>query len=719
MQMKKVLLIIFLLATVYTINAQKNKPIIDSIEKALPTQSDSAKVKSYSELTWQYRSINREKAIYYGNKGIALAKKINYQEGLAQVYNDLGIIYYDKELYDSSIILYNAALQIRTKLNDDLGIAKLFNKIGIVYQRQGKFGEALYNQQNALSLFEKTNFLLGISYSLNNIGILQQNLGRYNEALDYHHQSIVIKQKLKDKNGLLQSYINIANIYKITNENTKAENFYKKAIELSKELENNEYLANSLNNLGNLQFSLNKLEEGKQSILESYKIRTELKDSKGRVSCLTNLANILMSLNKYDSAKQVLSTAEEIALKAVNTKPELILVYQTLSKLNEITGNATASLNYYKMYAAYKDSIYSNDLSNKFSELETKYKTAQKEKQIQDQQITINKNLYELSKQEVELYQNKLNIAASNIQLFNQNELILTQRLDSTNKEKQIALLTKEKKIDKLQIKNNELESNRKTTILIVSIILTILTVLIAFSGYKRYKLKKEKQLQHEIFLQKQINTQNILQAEENERKRIASDLHDGIGQLMSAAKMNLSAMETTIPFVSNEQKSSYQNALNLVDESCKEIRAVSHNMMPNALLKAGLDNALKAFIYQMSNSGLEINLYTEGLETRLSANTETFLYRIIQECINNVIKHAKATKLDISLIKDEDGISAMVEDNGKGFEVKNINNSEGIGLKNIKSRVEYLSGTVEWKSASEKGTLIAIHIPIEAKQIA
>lgn len=717
--MIKKILIGFLLLISANIYAQKNKHILDSIENIIPKQGDSAKVKSYSELTWQYRNVNREKAIYYGNKGIALAKKIDYKEGLAQVYNDLGIIYYDLEKYDSSINLYNEAMRIRRVLNDDLGIAKLYNKIGIIYQRQGKFSDALYNQQNALSLFEKTNYLIGISYSLNNIGILQQNLGRYNEALVYHNQSIAIKEKLKDKAGLLQSYINIANIYKIKDENVEAEKYYIKAVLLARELENNEYLANGLNNLGNLQQRMNKLQEAKLNVLESYKLRTILKDSKGKVSCLNNLADILIDLKQFDSANVVLVNAENIASNSVNTRPELIMLYQTFSKLYEITGNATASLNYYKKHVAYKDSLYSNEMTNKFTELETKFNSTQKEKKIQEQQIILNKNLYDLSTQKLSLYQNKLEIAANELEIKNQNELILSQRFDSTNKEKQIALLKQEKQIDKLEIQNKQLVSNKKDIMLIVAAIVTALTILLAFSAYKRYKLKKEKQLQQEIFHQKQISAQNILNAEENERKRIASDLHDGIGQLMSAAKMNLSAIQSAIPFSSNEQKLVYNKAINLVDESCKEIRTVSHNMMPNALVKAGLDSALKAFIYQMDNSNLKINLYTEGLQNRLSSNTETVLYRVIQECVNNVIKHAEASQLDISLIKDEEGIAAMIEDNGKGFDANNKTNKDGIGLKNITTRIEFLNGTVEWKSAPEKGTLIAIHIPIKEKEIA
>ena len=205
------------------------------------------------------------------------------------------------------------------------------------------------------------------------------------------------------------------------------------------------------------------------------------------------------------------------------------------------------------------------------------------------------------------------------------------------------------------------------------------------------------------------------MEAEEKERQRIAKDLHDGVGQMMSAAKLNLSAIENELPFKDDMQKEALLRIIKLVDDSCKEVRAVSHNMMPNALLKAGLSSAVREFINQIDQKVLKVNLHSEGLNERLDSNTETVLYRVIQECVNNVIKHAGATQLDISLIRDTDGISATVEDNGKGFDTTDSSKNSGLGLKNIQARVEYLKGTVDFDSSPGKGTLVAIHVPLTA----
>ncbi len=176
---------------------------------------------------------------------------------------------------------------------------------------------------------------------------------------------------------------------------------------------------------------------------------------------------------------------------------------------------------------------------------------------------------------------------------------------------------------------------------------------------------------------------------------------------------MNLSSIESRLNFGNEEDRIAFEKIVNLVDESCKEVRTVSHNMMPNALLKSGLSSAVKEFIDKIDSRILKVNLYSEGLNERLDSNVETVLYRVIQECVNNVIKHSGANALDISLIKDADGIAATIEDNGKGFSVIEKEKAEGIGLKNIRTRIEYLKGTVDFDSAPGKGTLVAIHVPL------
>lgn len=242
---------------------------------------------------------------------------------------------------------------------------------------------------------------------------------------------------------------------------------------------------------------------------------------------------------------------------------------------------------------------------------------------------------------------------------------------------------------------------------------LALLAGLLAYSYYRRFRLRQETRMKTALIKQQELASKAVMEAEENERQRIAKDLHDGIGQMMSAAKMNLSSFESAIRFADNDQKRSFENAMRLVDDSCREVRTVSHIMMPNALLKNNLSAAIHEFVDKLDNKSLEVHVYTEGLDERLDSNIELVLYRVLQECVNNVIKHAGASTMDISVTRDSNGIDATVEDNGKGFDVKGKEAFTGMGLKNIITRVEYLKGTIDFDSAPGRGTVVAIHIPV------
>jgi two-component system, NarL family, sensor kinase len=178
------------------------------------------------------------------------------------------------------------------------------------------------------------------------------------------------------------------------------------------------------------------------------------------------------------------------------------------------------------------------------------------------------------------------------------------------------------------------------------------------------------------------------------------------------ALKMNLSGISEYIEFKNPKAQKVFENALNLATDSAKEVRSISHQMMPNALIKSGLASALREFINRVEASDLKINLNVSNLNEVIEPNTEKVLYRVIQESVNNVVKHAKASQLNIQIAKNKDFIEATIEDNGVGFDSKGTD-YEGIGLKNIRDRVAFLKGNVDISSQKGKGTLLAIQIPI------
>ncbi len=262
--------------------------------------------------------------------------------------------------------------------------------------------------------------------------------------------------------------------------------------------------------------------------------------------------------------------------------------------------------------------------------------------------------------------------------------------------------LEQEKDLAKANVKTEK----QQKQILLLSILGLVMLVLLGVLGIYLKNKKRETHQQQQL-------TKAIINAEESERKRIASDLHDGVGQMFSAVKMNLAGLIGRIDLPKDEDRFLAEKTLALVDESCKEVRVISHKMMPNFLLKSGIASDIRSFIEKIDEQKLKITFETNGFSDQLEYNEEVILYRVIQELINNVIKHAQANELRLSLEKTNKHIQVKVADNGKGFNYENALAKGGLGLKNILVRIEYLKGTINFTPNIPKGTIVIINIPI------
>ncbi|MEP6614657.1 MAG: sensor histidine kinase [Mucilaginibacter sp.] len=284
----------------------------------------------------------------------------------------------------------------------------------------------------------------------------------------------------------------------------------------------------------------------------------------------------------------------------------------------------------------------------------------------------------------------------------------LTQKAKYENekKEQQIRLLNKENAIQKLAI------ISRDKTIGIIAG-LFVLSGIVAALSYNRQKLRQKADARALLFKQQDFVAMAIVDAEENERKRIAHELHDGVGQLFSAVKMNLSCLFERITFARGEDRFLAENTLALVDESCKEVRTISYRVMPDMLLRSGIAVDLENYVEKIHSDSLKVTLETTGFKNKLESNVETMLYRIIQESINNVIKQAKATRIDLVLNRDGKGITTKITDNGVGLNAEESGNSDGTCPKDIVTRVEYLKGTIRYLTTPGKGTVVTIEVPV------
>ncbi|MFZ4771259.1 MAG: sensor histidine kinase, partial [Ferruginibacter sp.] len=193
---------------------------------------------------------------------------------------------------------------------------------------------------------------------------------------------------------------------------------------------------------------------------------------------------------------------------------------------------------------------------------------------------------------------------------------------------------------------------------------------------------------------------------QETERTRIAKDLHDGFGGLFSTIKMYFSTLQYEQPILKDDPL--FIKSYELVNSASEEVRRIAHNMMPEVLIKMGLLQAVQELCNSISAGKLlQTKLQTYGMEKRLNASTEVMLFRILQELLNNIIKHAKASEAIIQFNKDGNRLSIIVEDNGHGFNLQETDNKTKAGLASVQSRVSYLNGKLSIDSQKETGTTI------------
>ncbi len=550
---------------------------------------------------------------------------------------------------EKATLILKQVNEAATKAKDYKSLIESDIIAGNIAYFKGNHDDALHIYMQALKIAENFKLHQQISSVCNEIGTLFKKNKDFKNSLMYFQRALQEAIIAKSDTDKANSYNNIGLIYEEEGDYNKALKQYQQSLIAYQKTNNKLGESYSLEYIGYVYGLMKNYTPAIENLLKSLKLRKELKDNYGVAVCLIELTEIYR--DKKDYIKAIEYGQQAIAFsKEINYPDMLQKGYFLLFQIYEKKQDINKALNAHKKYVSVKDSIFNISKSKQINELQTKYETEKKQQKI--------------------------------------------------------SLLSKENTIQKLKLRQ------RDGAILVISISFLFFSV-IAYLLYNRYRLKQRTRLQRAVILQQDLATKAVLNAEENERRRISGELHDGLGQMFSAVKINLSALTEDLNFKDDHSKLMFDKTLDLVDESCKEVRSISHQMAPNVLLKSGLATAVRDFIGKIDERKLKINLETFGLQERLDQNIETVLYRVIQETVNNVIKHAQASSLDIQLTKDEDGISVMIEDNGKGFDTSSVENFEGIGLKNIRSRVAFLKGTVDFSSNIGQGTLVAIFIPL------
>lgn len=559
------------------------------------------------------------------------------------------------------------------------GVAKSYLRIGIVYDVSSQYDSSIWFYNEALKTFQGMNDENGKASALNNLAMVYNNQGNYQKAINLYFEAHKSFIKLKDTVGMANTLNNIAVLYNDTyksklalqyakqalklyqavnhkkgiaavytnislafNEiNTDSIIFYaKKAIGIKEELNDQYGLGISYNDLGIAFNDIKQYDSALHYLNKSYLIKTEFDDRFGMASVLINRANAHYHNNNFKQQLNDLLVANKLA-QEVKSYRLLTRIAFSLSEYYSIKNDFENAYKYRVLYTGYKDSLMSEESSRQLNELEAKYQSEKKDLELENKNLELQKTAEQLEKKQIQI-------------------------------------------------------------LLLLALFITLtLSALLFYITYNNRQKQKANRLKIE---QEQLRNIAVITAEDEERRRIAKDLHDGVGQQLSAIKMSLSALAHQKP----------DETLNVImqqlDGAVKEVRNVSHMMMPTVMLTNGIAEAIKDLTCKINgNDLLKINTHFVGVKNNLGDKVETNLYRITQECLNNVIKHADATEINLQLIQHPERLVLMIEDNGKGFDTKNT--LLGMGLRNIESRVLYINGILHIDSGLGNGTTITIEI--------
>lgn len=596
----------------------------------------------------------------------------------AAAYQRLAWLHILKDV-KKAVVFNDSAHYIYSKNNDELGIAQTYYKYGVIYRFTGEYKKAHENlDKYKIFCAEKKD-----TFSLANVayqkGVVYSLQGDYEKSLLEYFNTLSIYESLKDTSSVGFTLNSIGLVQKNLKQYDNAIKSFRKAEEIHLEKENLRDLADTYGNISQIYALRKEYEVAIDYQQKALAIDLEIDNSYGSSVAFQHLGTIYLETNEYALALSNFEKARELQIEN-HYSNELAQTYLNIGNLHTIRSNEVLA-----------EKAWLNGL-----------RISEEAKEVQIMLHGSLQLLYEKNNrlQESLFHEKRKNQLKDSI--LNQENLrainLLQQQYESEKKDKEIAskellLLEQTKLIDR---------RNLYFKLLVGGAIGLLLLFVISWMVYKKNQKAKEQEI---IALKRksEIETlESLIEGEEKERFRIAKELHDGVNGDLSAIKFKLNSM-----MESNNKELS--EAVAMIDKSCDQVRAISHNLVPPALENFDLRTATSDYCYKVnSNYSQEIIFQYLGESLSLSKSVEINIYRIIQELVTNSLKHAEANEIHVQLSSSDELIQVTVEDNGVGFDVSRRSN--GIGLRNIKSRVDYLGGELDILSNSE-GTSVSVLI--------
>lgn len=681
----------------------------------------------------------QDKAIEILEENVKQASKLAEGKYAAYLYTVLAINNRILERISNSTSSIERAKLFATKTSDleTKGYVKYGE--GWLAARNNKEAEAVRNFLQAAQYFDKAPPSPSLdarkSTVYKELTSIYANWNEYELQEKYGALSLQVALKQKDATAIFEAYMSMGYIHEqqfiqsphLQNHRDLAEKYYLQAIDLYNKNKQSFAIASNLsfvaNNLANLY-----LRFYPSSYKDKVKYYAQLAQKQGQESEQHNhiassygiLAELAIQDGDFLKAKTfLLASLSEIYTEPVVDQHILLSIYENLSDICERDNDYHESLRYYKLYVETFQNIYNKEKLGLSKRLEAQYEKEKQMQELKNLQLEAQKKEQKLQLMQVLDLQQRQEL--ENLRLRDENNLkrLELSRMEGDQQRQALRLskLESETRANEALNYRKELSYreniNRFYTVLIIASFLLLLVLFYAYRQRTRHMKQREKL--HSLELDKEKQRSNIatltamLDGQEQERGRLARDLHDGLGGLLSGTKLHLSHVtEQSGP----DLKGQLSKSISQLDIAVDELRRVAHNLMPDLLQNYGLEEALTDYASRMSNDNIEIDVQFLHYTSPMSKEQELITYRIIQELVNNAIKHASPHQIIIQVVEEDERYSITVEDDGKGFEIDKLKNNNSAGLHNINSRIRFLNGNLHIQSSIELGTSIEFYFP-------
>jgi signal transduction histidine kinase/tetratricopeptide (TPR) repeat protein len=623
---------------------------LDSILTSVSNLSDSAKTDSLIRLARQF-IINEQAEVTIALSKVALeyAHQHKFKDLTPKARFYLAAGYDETLQFDSSLYHYKLALEEMKGTAHANWKVHVLQNISNYLGGNGSYDQALKYKLNVLAIAEEENDSLAIGIARSGIGYLYDRMKEFEESIRWQRKAIVaLANSARGEYYKYLCYSRIGIAYDDLELFDSAHFYNKLGLEGMRKLEMKSDIPISLSNIGNTYSKQKKWKQAQFYLEEALRLNEDVGDMITGAIAAINLGYVYTERGKYKLAKQYIRLGKERATFSKEAKFIAEANYR-LHQVFEKEGRLDSALFYYKAYHIQEDSLYGLERSKQIATLRTQYETDKKERQIAYQHLEIQEG-------------------------------------------------------------KSALKARRNLNWVLVMALCLVLLIAIAF--FYRFKTKKEAELQEVVIRQQEKGMRAIILAQEEERKRIAKDLHDGIGQQLSGLKMGLRNATDSLGKDQAALKDKMLQLNTVLSQSADEVRSISHQMMPRALTELGLISALEDMLNSsLGSSSIDFDFEHLNMENRLAESIEVSLYRVCQELINNVIKHSKASTVHVQLFQNKGKVIMIVEDNGKGIEKGK--GQAGHGLMNIKSRLSTIHGEVNYEQSPSSGTLATVRIPL------